>query len=143
VLTKKEASDAFISIIYDDAFDIGGVIIKELQELGSNPSLENEICRNVFTAEWFVARLMWLELKAKGILDPEMKAIFVQGIKEAVTEVIRNIPDLGQVKADYGPTGACHRSKEPPRPPPRHNFGTGHHISTNAPGRRASRRRLR
>jgi hypothetical protein len=81
--------------------DIGQVIIEALRDQQLSLSLQNEICRNVFAAEWVFARLVWLQVKAAAITDLELKNLFLQVIDSAIREVLRNIPDLAQHKADY------------------------------------------
>jgi hypothetical protein len=101
MISRQQACAGLIAAIYEDAVQIPAVIVQEITARGISCSLNTEVCRQVFSAEWFFARAVWLEVKAPGISDPELQQTFRAEIDSAVAQVLQFVPDLVDLGEPY------------------------------------------
>ncbi len=107
MLTKELVCRGFIAAIWKDASDVAGMIADQVSQEGIRPSLDDGTCRNALTAEWFFARLIWLELKAKAISDSELKKFFLDEIATSENEILRLVPDLAGMRVGNASRICC------------------------------------
>lgn len=100
-VSKELACKGLVGAIYKDATDVAQLISEDLTGKGIVSTLMHFSCRNAFCAEWFFARLVWLQSEARTIQDVELRATLLDEIDTGLDEIAALIPDLSELRSSY------------------------------------------